>query len=131
MDSLPREVVGPKTRRQVWSIESDVILRHEAGVPVGTFFSVYAVNSKPTKPPRKGNFSLKIRRGLMEAADRCCAGLATSARARAKIFLDIENQSETVEFPGIVLIGNSGSLLSFGRGLLPEPFVFICDGGWK
>ena len=70
--TLPRELVGPKTRRKLILADSGVVLHYEAEIPVGACFEVYVVGLKPPKPPRVGNFSPVVRLALLEAAGYKC-----------------------------------------------------------
>jgi hypothetical protein len=72
MDSLPREVVGPKSRRRLSHYDSGTLLRYDTDGPVGLFFEVSVVDLKPPMPPRSGNFPPKVRRALLEAAGYKC-----------------------------------------------------------
>ncbi len=83
MNSLPREVVGPKSRRLLRHCDSGVFLRYDGSVPVGFFFEVSMVGLKPPRPPRGGNFPLKVRQALLEAARHKCQRCGSTERLEA------------------------------------------------
>ncbi|CAN5701647.1 hypothetical protein BH24ACT22_BH24ACT22_21100 [soil metagenome] len=70
--SLPREVIGPKSRRKIQIGDRELRFHYEDNVLVGRFFVVWDVYLRPPIPSRQGNFPEWTRQALLGKAGYKC-----------------------------------------------------------